>query len=136
MRFEFSCVSDQKSSASGDLGETGNTRWGERLCHPGPREGHSGLMMIRPEAKQPSVPGHQRAPPPVRSQGKLHTMQESERGSLRHGNAVLVAIGRTKIFLPTLYLSPYPIPPEFGILKDDRRFLCIKPIEPVVNGGL
>ena len=34
-----------------------------------------------------------------------------------HGNAILVDIGRTKIFLHALYFSPYLIPPDFGMLK-------------------
>ena len=36
---------------------------------------------------------------------------------IRHGNVVLVDIGRIKIFLHALYFSPYLIPLEFDILK-------------------
>ena len=44
-------------------------------------------------------------------------MGKQTRGSIKHGNAILVNIRRTKIFCQ-LCFSFYMIPPEFGILKE------------------
>ena len=58
---------------------------------------------------------------------------------IRHGDAILVDIRRKRIFLYTLYFSPYLIPPvtwhSEGV-SDGIRFLCINPLRPVINGGL
>ena len=58
---------------------------------------------------------------------------------IRHGDAVLVDIRRKRIFHCTWYFFSLPDPSRTwhseGV-SDDKRFLCINPLRPVINGGL